>query len=215
MRLRVNVNCCDRNGCTGLMKASLNGHHDLVKALLGAGANVNARDALGQTALHYAVRGQHAPIIRLVCVKRVDTSAMTHTSRLMARDYAHQTVSREALSSRLTLTPSIADIDGEKRSGSAGSGEPAYLTQARIMRRAQEDTGWLLEADRAAGKSTTRIFELIRKCESMRLKEDTESADEDDKRRLYVQLYLKMHKKPAAVKKKAGKKGAKKKKKKK
>ncbi len=64
------------------MKASLNAHHGLVKTLLVAGADVNARDSQGQTVLHYAVRGRHAGIIRLVCLQRVDTRATSRTSQM-------------------------------------------------------------------------------------------------------------------------------------
>lgn len=39
---------------TGLQYASLNGHCDIVKWLIGLGADVNATDTYGRTALHWA-----------------------------------------------------------------------------------------------------------------------------------------------------------------
>ena len=43
----------------GLMKAAVGGHLDVVRFLLDRGADVNARNESGDTALTWAVRGGH------------------------------------------------------------------------------------------------------------------------------------------------------------
>ncbi len=48
----VNVHC--KEGQTPLMRATLNSHHDLMEVLVQAGAELEAVDAAGRTALHYA-----------------------------------------------------------------------------------------------------------------------------------------------------------------
>lgn len=49
-------NGADVNEGAPIVGAALNEHSDIVRALITAGANVNAQDIAGNTALHYAVR---------------------------------------------------------------------------------------------------------------------------------------------------------------
>ena len=52
----VDVNIRDNNGMTALMKASENGHVQLVEELIKFGANMNLRNLLHDTALIYAAK---------------------------------------------------------------------------------------------------------------------------------------------------------------
>ena len=46
--------CCRHTGNTALIKASINGHFDIVVALIAAGANVNTPNKAGNTAIYWA-----------------------------------------------------------------------------------------------------------------------------------------------------------------
>jgi uncharacterized protein len=55
---------------TPLTVAAWRGHADVVGALVSKGANVNAADGTGQTALMLAVRARQAPIVRILLDNR-------------------------------------------------------------------------------------------------------------------------------------------------
>jgi hypothetical protein len=61
----------DDGRCTSLHHASNNGHSDIVRVLINAGADVNVADQTGRTALHLAARGGHGAIVKLL----LDTGA--------------------------------------------------------------------------------------------------------------------------------------------
>lgn len=64
---RSEVNRCDvNNGGTPLIYASMNGHRDLVRFLLANGADVNAKNKLGNTALHCASWNGYKDICELL-----------------------------------------------------------------------------------------------------------------------------------------------------
>ncbi|GAB1298620.1 60S ribosomal protein L15 [Apodemus speciosus] len=56
------IDACDDDNCTPLIKASQHQHEDCVAVLLQHGAEPNAVDALGNTALHYAVHSENTGI---------------------------------------------------------------------------------------------------------------------------------------------------------
>ncbi len=55
-----------RNGVTALMRATIEGHTETVKALIDAGVDVNARNNTGGTALMVAVREGHAEVVKIL-----------------------------------------------------------------------------------------------------------------------------------------------------
>ena len=62
----VDINGLDENWNTPLMQAARFGHDDVVRALLIARANVNARNREGKTALTLAAAGGHDETVRLL-----------------------------------------------------------------------------------------------------------------------------------------------------
>jgi ankyrin repeat protein len=53
-----------RNGWTSLMHASRNGHESVVKLLIGAGADIDARDNDGMTSLIHAIQNVHESVVK-------------------------------------------------------------------------------------------------------------------------------------------------------
>lgn len=53
------MDCCDYDKRTALMLAASRGHHDTLELLLGEGAESDAVDAFGNTAIWEAVQGGH------------------------------------------------------------------------------------------------------------------------------------------------------------
>ena len=66
-------------GKTSLMEASIRGFIDVVKALLDAHADVNARDDYGETALMFAAGKGHAEVVGLLLKAGAAVSAHTRT----------------------------------------------------------------------------------------------------------------------------------------
>ena len=60
---------------TALMWAAAHKHREVVEALLGAGADVNAASTGGSTALHFAVQQADVPIARLLLAAGADVHA--------------------------------------------------------------------------------------------------------------------------------------------
>lgn len=73
-------NFTDRlEGITPLMKASLFGDYNKAKLLIESGADVNALDIYGKSALTRAVRNQHSDIVELLVQNEADVEVKTDT----------------------------------------------------------------------------------------------------------------------------------------
>ncbi|XP_003384014.3 PREDICTED: uncharacterized protein LOC100638887 isoform X2 [Amphimedon queenslandica] len=64
--VHVNVDCCNENGLTPLILASLNGHKDVVAMLLSFSADIHARDYQGNSSLHMAAWQNHSEVVDLL-----------------------------------------------------------------------------------------------------------------------------------------------------
>lgn len=62
----ADVDARDERGNTVLMEAALNGHDDVVQALLVAKVDVRARNDAGKTALMLAAEGGHTQTVQLL-----------------------------------------------------------------------------------------------------------------------------------------------------
>ena len=71
---KCKINETDENGMTLLMWACDRGHLDIVKYILGLGADVNKRDSEGQTCLHYAVSCDYLEIIKILLESKVESN---------------------------------------------------------------------------------------------------------------------------------------------
>lgn len=60
------INSADQNGCTPLMRAAENGHHNAVRDLLQKGVAVDTRHRSGVTALMLAARQGHLQIVKML-----------------------------------------------------------------------------------------------------------------------------------------------------
>ena len=119
-------------------KAITSGHVEAVRALLGAGENVNARDRHGQTALMLAAhRGDRAVVEVLIAAgAELDTAAKHNLTALMLAIVAgHQDVAR-------LLLRAGTDVDVRGTGAPGFVGKTAYdLAQEREMRDLCADLG--------------------------------------------------------------------------
>ena len=70
------MNKADSDGWTPLIKASIDGHAEIARALLAAGADVNAADNGGWTALMFASFWGHVEIVRDMLAAGADKHAV-------------------------------------------------------------------------------------------------------------------------------------------
>ena len=61
-------------GRTALYRAAQNGHNDIAKILIEAGANVNTQDNVGWTALYWAARNGHNDIVKILIEAGADVN---------------------------------------------------------------------------------------------------------------------------------------------
>jgi ankyrin repeat protein len=71
----------DKKGKTALQMAAFNGHDDVITVLLGAGAEVNSRDAGGRTALMKATFNGHLSTVQLLVSKGADVNAKNNDGK--------------------------------------------------------------------------------------------------------------------------------------
>ncbi|KAI2859955.1 hypothetical protein CBS13152_11376 [Aspergillus niger] len=67
--LEIDINCCDRFGYAPLMLAAYRGSCHVARKLLASGADFNAQDTNGLTALHIAAGEEYSPIVELLLQK--------------------------------------------------------------------------------------------------------------------------------------------------
>ncbi|KAL7796213.1 hypothetical protein V8C43DRAFT_314272 [Trichoderma afarasin] len=77
---KANIESEDKNGWTPLWWAAKNGHENVIKLLLAAGANINIKDKHGQTLLgraliFHVVNKEHEAVIKLLLTAGADTNA--------------------------------------------------------------------------------------------------------------------------------------------
>jgi ankyrin repeat protein len=63
-------------GASALMLASMEGHPDIVRELIDAGADIAAKDSTGKTALQWAAKHKHRDIVALLLAKAKELKKM-------------------------------------------------------------------------------------------------------------------------------------------
>ena len=66
MQYRCSLNLQNKDGRTAISKASENGHINVVRLLIDAGAKVNVKDRKDKTALTYASEEKHKNVVSLL-----------------------------------------------------------------------------------------------------------------------------------------------------
>ena len=88
---------------TCLMISALNGHLSICRLLLDKGAQVEARDSIDWTPLHFAVSRGHVEIVRLLCDRGADVEARDNDDRRplhLAAYFGHISVVKEFIEER-------------------------------------------------------------------------------------------------------------------
>lgn len=128
LRLRANIMKNNKYGESALALAALNGHQDVVRTLIDAGARINVP---GWGALHYAVFNGHADIVRYLVERGGDVNARApnhHTALMLAARNGHGEIVRILLAAG--ANPDLGDLEGNTAFGiaqKAGNHEIAGL----------------------------------------------------------------------------------------
>jgi ankyrin repeat protein len=128
LRLRANVLKNNKYGESALALAALNGHQEVAKVLVQAGARINAS---GWGALHYAVFSGHADVVRYLIDQGADVNARApnyHTALMLAARNGHGEIVRVLLAAG--ANPDLGDLEGNTALGiaqNAGNQEIAGL----------------------------------------------------------------------------------------
>jgi hypothetical protein len=128
LRLRANILKNNKYGESALALAALNGHQEVVRILVDAGARINAP---GWGALHYAVFNGQAAIVRYLVDQGGDVNARApnyHTALMLAARNGHGEIVRVLLAAG--ANPDLGDLEGNTALGiaqKAGNHEIAGL----------------------------------------------------------------------------------------
>jgi uncharacterized protein len=128
LRLRANILKNNKYGESALALAALNGHKEVVRILVDAGARINAS---GWGALHYAVFNGHADIVRYLVGRGGDVNARApnhHTALMLAARNGYGEIVRFLLTEG--ANPDLGDLEGNTALGiaqKAGNHEIADL----------------------------------------------------------------------------------------
>jgi len=110
---------------TALIDAAADGNIEVVKQLLAAGANVNAKNKWGGTPLHWAARGGHKEIVELLIAKGANVNAKNDedgTPLHLAADRGHTEVVELLITKGADVN--AKDDEGETPLDQAGTSWP-------------------------------------------------------------------------------------------
>ncbi|CAM6116673.1 unnamed protein product [Calypogeia fissa] len=79
---RKGLNMADKEGCSALHYAVMEGRTDVVKSLLKKGAKVNMANNLGMTCLHYAAQTLNEFMITMLLSRNANRMSLDHQRRL-------------------------------------------------------------------------------------------------------------------------------------
>ena len=125
-----NVNAKDANGWTALIRASWDGHTEIVATLLEKGADVNAKDAKGSTALMKASLNGHTIVVSILLEKGADVNAKDNnrsTALMKAILHRHTEIVR-------MLLENGADVNVKNGYGSTALVLASWDGETEIMR---------------------------------------------------------------------------------
>ena len=89
---KIDINVPIVDGETGLHLASMNGHLNIVKCLIEANANIEAKDNNGYTPLLLACQKGHFAVVKFLIEEKANIEANTNygtTPLLLACQYGH------------------------------------------------------------------------------------------------------------------------------
>jgi uncharacterized protein len=109
----INAPVCD--GRTALMLAAFNGHTDILKVLLNAGAKADLKDELGRTALMYASTGPFPEAVKLLLTNGADPNIVDEVEKFTPLMFAAAEGQLEVVSILLAnkADPALKDKDGD------------------------------------------------------------------------------------------------------
>jgi cytohesin len=117
---------------TALIDAAADGNIEVVKQLLAAGANVNAKNKWGGTPLHWAARGGHKEIVELLIAKGANVNAKNDedgTPLHLAADRGHTEVVELLITKGADVN--AKDDEGETPLDQAGTSWPEITNLLR------------------------------------------------------------------------------------
>ncbi|KAK5670396.1 Ankyrin repeat domain-containing protein 50 [Batrachochytrium dendrobatidis] len=116
MGVRADSNATDKKGRTPLILAASHGHANIIKDILEAGGNIDHRDLLGCTALHYSVASNSISCLQILLANGADMdfidrsgdSLLHHAIRFQRHDIAQELLQKghsPTISNTIKITP--------------------------------------------------------------------------------------------------------------